>query len=186
MVAAFDIGPHAAELLASVWDLHRSPEFFRHIELVYGVRVPELPVLKGVVLVEADRGDVRHGWVQSNPVRWWLADGAGFRAVAAEDQPPEPRDLNAASHAGLLYHGWAGMAFFVDGDRVAVRGRLGPELRGRMVGRVAAVGGEAAFTDVRVARSHAGSVHPDGPVFPELELRVARQAAPSAAAGGGS
>jgi hypothetical protein len=186
MAAAFDIGHHAAELLASVWDLHRSPAFLRHIELVYGVGVPELPSLKGVVLVEVDRGDATHGWVQSNPVRWWLADGAGFRAIAAEDQPPEPRELNTAADAGLLYHGWAGMAFFVDGEWVAVRCQLGPELRGRMVGRVAAVGGRGVFTEVRVARSHAESVRPDGPVFPELELWAARRAEPAAAADGGA
>ena len=84
-MAAFDMGHHAAELLSSVWDMHRTPAFLRHIELVYHAHVPELPTLKGVVLDEVDCGDVQHGWVQSNPVRWWLADGSGFRTIAAED-----------------------------------------------------------------------------------------------------
>jgi hypothetical protein len=173
-VVALDVGHHAAELLASVWHMHRTPALLRHIELVYHARVPELPTLKGVVLVEVDDGNVEQGWVQSNPVRWWLADGAGFRAIAAENQPPEPRELNAAADAGLLYHGWAGMAFFVDGDQVAVRGRLGPELRGSMVGRVAEVGGELAFTEVRVPLRPMYSDRPDSPVIPELELRLAK------------
>ena len=175
-MTAFDVGYHAAQVLASVWDLHRSPSFFRHIELVYGVLVPELPILKGVVLVEVDRGDVRHGWVQSNPVRRWLADGDGFRTIAETDQPPEPRDLNAAYEAGLRYHGWAGMAVFVDGEWVAVRSRLWPELFGRIVGRVSFVGGEAILTDIRVARGAAYSIRPDSPVIPELELGAIRRA----------
>lgn len=178
-MAAFDVGHHAAELLASVWDMHSTPAFLRHIELVYHTRVPELPTLMGVVLVEVDRGDIQHGWVQSNPARWWLADGAGFRPIAAEDQPPEPRELNAAADAGLLYHGWYGAAFFVDGDQVAVRSRLGPELRGRMVGRVAVMGSELVFTEVRVPQGQAYSARPDSPVVPELELRLTRHAEPS-------
>jgi hypothetical protein len=176
-VAAFDVGHHAAELLASVWDLHHTPAFLRHVELLYGVRVPDLPALRGVVLVEVDQGDVRDGTVQSVPVRWWVADDAGFRTVTAEGQLPEPRDLNAAADAGLLFHGWAAMAFFVDGDRVAVRGRLGPSLLGRMVGRVAVVGGALAFTEVRVPQPPGvRAVGPHAPVVPELELRAARHA----------
>lgn len=164
-----DITPR---LFAPLWHVPRTPAFVRHIELLYRTHVARLPVLKGVVLVEVDAGDVQHGWVQSNPVRWWVADDGGFRSVAPADQPPAARDLNAAADAGLMYHGWLGLAFFVDGDRVAVRARLGPDLFGRTVGRVVVVGGVAVFTDVRVARNWAETVRPDSPVVPELELRM--------------
>ena len=127
-----------------------------------------------MVLVEVTRGDVRDGGVESVPVHWRVADAAGLRAVADADQPPEPRDLNAAADAGRRYHGWAAMAFVVAGDRVAVRCRLGPELVGRFVGRVA--GGGPAPTDVRVPQPPGvGAVRPTAPVVPELELRAARR-----------
>lgn len=170
-MTALDVGHHAAELLASLWDRRHSPAFTRYLDLVYGVRGPELPVLRGVVLCEVDAGNIRQGRAQSAPVRWWVGDERGFRAVAPSDVPPEPRDCNAAADAGRPYSGWLAMAFFADGDRVAVRGRLGPELHGVMVGRVTLVDGALAFTQVQVAPRPGVSLRPGSPIIPELEIR---------------
>jgi hypothetical protein len=180
-MTALDVGHHAAQLLAPLWDRRHSPAFYRHLDLVYGVRGPELPVLRGVVLCEVSAGNIRHGWVQSVAIRWWVADERGFRAVAPSDAPPEPRDYNAAGDAGRLYSGWLAMAFFVDGDRVAVRGRLGPEVHGVMVGRIALVDGELAFTEVQVAPRPGVSLGPGSPVVAELELRGRMQVEQDAA-----
>src|SRR4051794_18621276 len=95
-VAAFDTGYHMAELLAGLWPARNSPRFVRYIEALCGVRVPGPPDLKGVVVSEAESGSVADGMVQSIAVRHWVADDAGFRAVAEADVPPWARDSNAA------------------------------------------------------------------------------------------
>jgi hypothetical protein len=180
-VARFDTGHHMAELLAGLWADRRSPWFARYIEALCGVAVPGPPELKGVVVSEADDGSVADGMVQSLAVRHWLADDDGFRAIAEADVPPWARDTNAAGDAGRLYSGWAKFHFFPDGEWVSVVAVLGPELRGRMVGRVAVVGGRLAFTDVRVPQPPGvGAVRSQSPVCPALTLGAARQAEPDA------
>jgi hypothetical protein len=86
MAEAFDVGHHAAELLASVWNLSRSLAFFDHVELVYGVCVSHLPVLKGVVLVEVGRGDVRHGRVLVLRPGTWKAFFFGHGLLLPQQQ----------------------------------------------------------------------------------------------------
>jgi hypothetical protein len=178
-MAGFDVGHHTAELFAGLWHSRRSPSFFRYIEAAFGVRVPGLPELRGVLVSQAETGDVRHGWVQSIALRHWVMDDRGFRPVASADVPAWARDSNAAGDAGRLYSGWAVFQFFLDGDRVAVIGTLGPELYCQMVGRLALVGGELAFTEVRMPhRPGSGVVSPRSPVRVELELRATRHAEP--------
>ena len=171
-----DIGHSTAELFAGLWHVRHSAWFLRYIEVAFGAKVPELPELEAVVVSEAESGNVQHGWVQSIATRHWVADDRGFRGVAEADVPPWARDTNSAGDAGRLYSGWAKFHFFADGDRVAVRGVLGPELRCLMVGRVTTVGGALAFTDVRVPVWC--KISPLWPVHVELELPAQRHTNP--------
>lgn len=174
-MAAFDIGHRMAELLAGLWPARFSPWLVQYIEALCGARVPGPPDLKGVVVSEAEAGSVLDGMVQSIAVRHWVADDAGFRAVDEADVPPWARDSNAAGDAGRLYSGWAKFHFYADGEWVAVRATFGPELFGRMVGRVRAVGAVMAFTDVRVPQPPgAGAIDPRSPACPALMLGIAR------------
>lgn len=172
-MAPFDAGHHAAELFAGLWHAHCTPWFLRYIEVAFGVKVSEFPDLEGVIVSEAEDGDVASGMVQNIVLRAWMLDASGFRLLSDESAPPWVEDHNAAEDAGRLYCRWGQFHFFVDGDAVAVRGGFGPNLRGRMVGRVVAVGDEWAFTDVRTPNLPGvmDAVDPRSPVRPELELR---------------
>jgi hypothetical protein len=174
-VRVFDTGHHTAELFAGLWALRQLPWFSQYIEAAFGVRVIDLPELKGIVVTEAESGNVTNGMVQSLGIRAWVADDRGFRAVTEADVPPWARDSNAAGDAGRMYSGWAEFHFFADGDRVAIRGTLGPALHCRMTGRVAVAGGELVFADVRVPEPPGVyAVNPLSPVCAALELRVAK------------
>jgi hypothetical protein len=68
-MSAIDIGHQTAGLFGALWQVRRSPWFFRFIEVAFGTRVSELPVLKAVLISEAESGNVQHGWVQSLTTR---------------------------------------------------------------------------------------------------------------------
>lgn len=145
----------------------------RYIEVACRVTVPDLPVLKGVVIHEAEDGNVEHGAVQSLVSRQWVEDDAGFRSADFDSFLPWARDCNAASDAGRLYCGWTKLIFFRVGDRVAVRGHFGPYVRFRMVGRFVVDGGEPTFTEVRLP-DDSFAFNLSCPVREELELRPPR------------
>jgi hypothetical protein len=171
-MASFDVGHHAAELFAWLWPGHRSPTFLRYVETSCTSGVADLPSFRAVVLSEAEAGNVEHGWVQSIAIRWWLADDAGFRAVAYENLPPWWGDHNEAADAGRPYYLWPRVHFFIDGNRRAFYERFGPELYCCKVGWVAVRNGSPLITDVRLVRNTRSPAMRPGPVLAELEIET--------------
>jgi hypothetical protein len=169
-MALFDVGHHAAELFAWLWFGHRSPTFLRYVEASCTSSVADLPSFRAVVLSESESENVEHGWVQSIATRWWVADDAGFRAVAYENLPPWWDDHNEAADAGRPYYLWPRVHFFIDGDRLAFYERFGPELSCCKVGRVAVRNRSPVVTGVRLVWNMRSPARRPGPVLAQLEI----------------
>lgn len=130
-----------ARYLARVWRIHNTPEFVASIAKDFGYYAALAPAFARIFIAQAVYGDAANGVIGGEIRQWWLADGSGLREADFEF-PDFVADGDFYTSPVL--------AFFLDGNSVAIGEWLGPSIRRRTVGRYASGHHEPCVTELKV------------------------------------
>lgn len=138
-----DLSADVAHLMATIWHEHKVPSFTDYIACTYKMHVERTPSFDRIYIAEAEFGDVETASIGGIIRRWWMMDDAGLTQIA-RPALPAPDDRLAFDPCPIL-------KFFLDGTRVVLGERLGPDMICRKTATIIMRDGSVRLDNVRVA-----------------------------------
>lgn len=131
-----------ARCLGELWMRYQSIEFGPYLQQTYGIAVDPLPTFECLYIAEVVQGDFASGSLGSIVKQWWSVDQSGIKLVA------NPRIQGRDTEETFFERPW--IKFFLDGDRVVLGERLGPDLMSRRLARLTYQDGKATLSETSI------------------------------------